>query len=752
LISATIGAPPIIVCLAVGGCSVPKGRVRATAHAGDSSVPVVNAPDAAGLGELFAEPDSVGPRSFRVLGPFPNRLSSSTKGRPGLDTDYLAAAGGEASARIEPTTTVTVDGRAVAVREAPLDSTSKLDLAKLFGGETDSRTAYAYAEWSVRKPEKALAVFGSDDAGAVWLNGSRVHHTSRDRPLDLESDRFDMPLQAGVNRLLIKVDNAAGAWGFALRIFDAEGRIRFLARDLRRHLESLQPVPRMGGYLLDDSFPDLEWSDPVAADRVFQDLQPQVQWYGPNLDPAARPESNGQYSAVVRATTRDGYTYRQAVTFAKVPPDTIPNFPSPPTREPAALLIPGTHGLNEPQEVELSRHFWFAASEALSRGRDAAVVALALVRLGEQPPKGEPLWLHSGFVQAAEHQLRLRLAIEGRTPKRLSPVERLQIPAPELRDGSETLAGMRPGTTGRVRAVAREWAQDDPHPFVVLIARRGVVFLHEGYNGMAKDSTFAPASIGKTIAGLTFARAVDQGLLDFDQPVGSVLTDWRQRRTAKVTFRHCFAHVSGLTDHASHGGLFNAFLDNALLVEDEVFARPGTRVRYNGDDMNLAGKALELVTGQSIWRLLYENMQRPFAEPVSQLDLGFGDAFTAMYLAKIGQMILQDGSYGMYRFFSPGFLVSLRPRRIADFTPELDDTKVEAGIGLAFMTDPPGPRDQGVLGPNVLGHGASSGAIWRIDPDHDLVIVVGRSGFNDGPQNAVWATKLAAAVADGLSD
>ena len=65
---------------------------------------------------------------------------------------------------------------------------------------------------------------------------------------------------------------------------------------------------------------------------------------------------------------------------------------------------------------------------------------------------------------------------------------------------------------------------------------------------------------------------------------------------------------------------------------------------------------------------------------------------------------------------------------------------------------PAGSAGPGDSGPNVLGHGASSGAIWRIDPDHDLVIVVGRSGFNDGPQNAVWATKLAAAVADGLSD
>ena len=52
-------------------------------------------------------------------------------------------------------------------------------------------------------------------------------------------------------------------------------------------------------------------------------------------------------------------------------------------------------------------------------------------------------------------------------------------------------------------------------------------------------------------------------------------------------------------------------------------------------------------------------------------------------------MILQDGRYGPYRFFNPGFLETLRPRRIADFAPELDDAGMSRPIGLAFMTNPP---------------------------------------------------------------
>src|ERR1700690_500585 len=745
-----VSSTPCLVWLMVfaPGCAPPQGKSHVSAAAPN---PADQALRAAVGAEPFAEPDSVGPSHFRVLGPFPNRLAPNNKGRPGLDTDYLGAIGGEAQARLEPTTTVTLSGRAVTVFDATLDSASTLDFTRLFGTDTDAKTAYAYAEWAVDKPQKALAVFGSDDAAVVWLNGRKVHHIARDRALDPDSDRFDLPLQAGANRLLVKVDNGTGYWGFALRVFDGEGQRRFWARDVRRHLESFQPVPVMGGYFLDDSFPDISWSNPAAAERVFGKTEMRVRWYGPDLAPAARPENDGQYAAIVEATTLDGFTYRQIVTFARVSPDAIPAFPSPPTHELPLLAVPWHFDLNEAQQAELSRHFWLGASDALTRTRDGAVAALAFVRLGEEPPpKGEPGWLHSGFIQVAEQQLRVRLALENKTANPLLPPEQISTPAPELRRGAGARGGLRPGSREKIRAVARDWGKDDPNPFVVLVARRGVVFLHEAFNGMGKDAPFYPASIGKTIAGLTFARAVEQGLLDLDQPVGSVLTDWQYERTARLTFRHCFNHVSGLTGNASHGGLFNAYLANALLVEDAAFARPGKQFRYYGDDVNLAGKALEMVTGQSIWRLLYENMQRPFDEPVRQLDLGFGDAFTAMYLAKVGQMILQDGRYGRYRFFKPGFLESLRPRRIAEFAPELDDPKIEAGIGLAWMIDPPGARERGVLGPNVIGHGASSGAIWRVDPDHDVIIVVGRSACKDGASNEVWAAKMAAAVADGL--
>lgn len=663
--------------------------------------------------------------------------------------------GGETAARFDANTSLVADGVKLQVRAAELDEQSTLDLKKFYGKDTDSRAAYAYAEWSAPQAERILAIFGSDDGAAVWLNGKKVHRVGQHRGLDPDSDRFMLTVAAGTNRLLIKVDNAGGGWGFALRMLDEKGQGQLALHTVRRHLEALGPVPVARNYLLESSFPKLDWNWVGASTAIFGSSPIHVHWFDPEGAPAEDPLRDGQYTAVVEATTTDGYTYRRALTFAKVSDDTLQRYPAPPALEMPPVAIPGYWPFNRAQRADLSRYFWHGASVAMAEGPTSAIASLSLKRLSAEPEGPESTsWHKSGFVQAFEHTLKLRLQLDGREPHPLKPPQALAVPAPELRRGSEAAAGMQPGTTDKLRKVAREWAKADPNPFVVLVAGRGVVFLHEGYNGHRPDSLFMPASIGKSVSGLVFARAVDQGVLSLDQPVGTVLPEWKHPHTASVTFRHCFNHVTGLTGHASHGGLFNAYLDNALLAQDAAFVQPGTRRIYNGDGFNLAIFALEAATGQPFWRQHEEFLQKPLGEEsVTQFDAGFGSGFNAMYLAKLGQMILQDGQYGQTQFFSPHFLETLLPRKVAQFAPALDDQDLEEGIGLEWMTDPPGPREQGVLGSNVIGHGASSGSVWRVDPAHQVVIVIGRSGFlkNDWDAQNRWTTKFVKAVADGLS-
>jgi CubicO group peptidase (beta-lactamase class C family) len=70
----------------------------------------------------------------------------------------------------------------------------------------------------------------------------------------------------------------------------------------------------------------------------------------------------------------------------------------------------------------------------------------------------------------------------------------------------------------------------------------------------------------------------------------------------------------------------------------------------------------------------------------------------------------------------------------------------------AGLPDPAGAREKGVLGPNVIGHGSASGSVFRIDRDHDLVVVVGRNQFKDYTQNDAWAARFMTVLASGLGD
>ncbi len=712
--------------------------------------PEVKTPDST---KAFEQPAHLSPQRWMVLGPFPAPPKpEGQSGRSGIERDFLMALGGESGARLSAAASVELDGKKLSATAVESKDGQGVDFVPIYKSDTDMKVAYAYGEFQSPRAGTGHVRFGSDDAAVVWLNGKRVHDAPFERAVDPDSDRFEVPLVAGTNRVLVKVDNGSGGWGFAFRVFDENAAQRLEALAQRRELESADPGPDDNDFLLDGGpFPAIGWRGAETARLSFGDRAPSVRWFGPDMKEATHAKTDGRYVALVSATTIDGAEHHRMLSFARVPPNTVPWFQALPGGYQAARVPPPPLvQLNPAQQAEFSGYVWASARRHMQEGEGAASFAATLVELGAKaPPAGEPEWLSSSFVRNAEHQLALRIKLEGRTPKPLAPPEKLAQKAGVLRKGGEAAAGMKPGSAQRIRELLREWAKADPHGFTVLLARRGVIFMHEGFNGFKPESRFWPASIGKSIGGLLFARAVDQKLVELDQPVGSVSPAWADPRTAKVTFRHLFNHVAGLEGHGSHGGLFNTYLDEALATQDAYFTKPLTRFIYNGDDMNLTGKALELITGQSVFRLLHENLQKPFAEDVSQLDLGAGDAFNTMYLAKLGQMLLQDGAYGDHRLYSAGFLPKLWPQRIADHAPDVPDKSAEWGIGFTWMTGP-GERAQAPLGPNVVGHGAASGSVWRIALDHQLVIVVGRNEFDGWGDNEAWVEKLVARVAENL--
>jgi predicted esterase len=168
-------------------------------------------------GESVSAPDEA-TKLWLVVGPF--RAAGFSGLDDPLDIDYLARAGlspsgegsayplrvGEESAKLWRETEGSVD---------PAEGSRGVDFIAEFGPTTDS-VAYAFREVESEVAGEALLRLGSDDGVKLWVNGSLVLADHVKRALKSGEDEMLVPLAKGRNRILVKVGQAGGEWGFSL--------------------------------------------------------------------------------------------------------------------------------------------------------------------------------------------------------------------------------------------------------------------------------------------------------------------------------------------------------------------------------------------------------------------------------------------------------------------------------------------------------------------------------------------------------
>ena len=85
-------------------------------------------------------------------------------------------------------------------------------------GWMDWAVGYGYVEVEDTHGRECVIRCGSDDGIKIWLNGKVVHSKDVSRTYDLSSDQVSVYLKPGTNRLLVKVTNHKGDWGFGVSI------------------------------------------------------------------------------------------------------------------------------------------------------------------------------------------------------------------------------------------------------------------------------------------------------------------------------------------------------------------------------------------------------------------------------------------------------------------------------------------------------------------------------------------------------
>jgi hypothetical protein len=156
-------------------------------------------------------------RQWHVIGPFqgenPGHVSLDL--RTPLEDDFRKRADGS----VELSAAYRAGGRTLKWQPTPATDLVRgfVDIAATIGSANWS-VAYAYAEVREPDPREALLRCGSDDGIRVWLNGLLVHSHDTGRAYRMDSDLFPVRFRAGTNRILVKVTNQYGAWGFGLAI------------------------------------------------------------------------------------------------------------------------------------------------------------------------------------------------------------------------------------------------------------------------------------------------------------------------------------------------------------------------------------------------------------------------------------------------------------------------------------------------------------------------------------------------------
>ena len=118
------------------------------------------------------------------------------------------------------------NGATVSWRTVRADDTGYVRLDNLI---RPNEQAIAYAVAYVLSPDdrEAALLLGSDDGVRVWVNGDLVHTNAVYRAAEPDLDRIAVRLKKGWNKVLIKVLQGAGGWGYYARFADPDGALRY---------------------------------------------------------------------------------------------------------------------------------------------------------------------------------------------------------------------------------------------------------------------------------------------------------------------------------------------------------------------------------------------------------------------------------------------------------------------------------------------------------------------------------------------
>jgi CubicO group peptidase (beta-lactamase class C family) len=464
-------------------------------------------------------------------------------------------------------------------------------------------------------------------------------------------------------------------------------------------------------------FPGVHWKRPDVVERLVGSFPLTCEFYDSSSAHVVTAVAPGRYGAVVRGTTPGGFLlvryvtlYCSAVRFDDYAPDV-----------PVALQpLPG-YGIPADAWKKYSknlRRFSFGSLLLFpEHDPDAAIFLAGLSELkANAPPDETPRlidrrwWMD--FKRLHDGQTHPLISI---APTTLDRPAATLANGGKLQDGTLTSADLKD-----LRKVCALWTDSSGVPMTALIVHRGKVVFHESFGKTREGSAMWPArptwmaSITKCLTGVLVMQFVDRGLVGLDVPIDRYLPELSA--PCRLTLRLLLTHSSGLSWAGEWASDWNPSMENQV-AQALPFLAPGREFAYTRAGYALTSKILERISGETVPRLFERMLFTPLGMTSSFSDNTYGGLYApALDVATFGEMLRNKGRYGKYEILSEKAWRAFLPAPL----PLTEGTSEQRwGIGTS-----PFVRDG--LSSEAFGHSAASGAIFRIDPLRELVIVVGR--------------------------
>lgn len=192
---------------------------------------------------------------------------------------------------------------------------------------------------------------------------------------------------------------------------------------------------------------------------------------------------------------------------------------------------------------------------------------------------------------------------------------------------------------------------------VVLVSKDNKVIYQKA---IGKEFTpVTPVDIDASSQWLTAALVmtfVQEGKLNLDDPVSKYLPIFAKYMKSYVTIRQCLNHTTGIAGEKALIRRVKSFTNleeevNEIASKKEIEAQPGAAFVYNNQNLNIAGRVLEVISRKSFERLMTDRILRPLGmkntafNNEKAVNPSLGAVSTATDYLHFLQMLLNKGTY-----------------------------------------------------------------------------------------------------------